>query len=290
MKKYFRVSIAIFLLTSIWSQLTLASVNFGVQAPRGTIKAMAKWGELGTYLSGQIGEEVTIVPLGPSVTADAVSDGRVDFVLSNPVIALVLREKQASTVMVTMNTSSGSQFAGVILTGKDSGVSTSKELIGKSVMAFKFKKSAAAYVFQVKHMNDQGISPHKDFGSFKEAKRQDEIVLAVKNGLVDGGFVKSGLLESMVNEGKLQWGDIVVLDEKTDSLNKKHSTVLYPNWTISAAQRADKALTQKLKTALLALSKEDAAAKKAKIVGFVEALPLDGLADTLKSLALPPYN
>ena len=70
-------------------------------------------------------------------------------------------------------------------------------------MGFKFKRSAAAYVFQVKHMQDLGIDPHKDFAVFKEAKKQDDIVLAVKSGLFDAGFVKSGLLEAMVKKGKV---------------------------------------------------------------------------------------
>jgi ABC-type phosphate/phosphonate transport system substrate-binding protein len=270
--------------------VSAAEVKFGVMASRGNIKAMKKWGDMGKYLSVEIGSPVKIVPLHPKDAIKAVSSGKVDYALTNPVLTVIMVEKLGATPVVTMNKKTGSQFAGVIISKKGSGITKAADLKGKKVMGFKFKKSAAAYVFQVKHMVDNGIDPHKDFAVFKEAKKQDDIVLAVKAGAFDAGFVKSGLLEAMVKEGKISLSDFDIVDQKSDSLKAVHTTTLYPSWYVSAPSNADAVTSGKIKSALLKLDANNDASKKAKIVGFVEPLDLSGLKDTLKSLKLPPYN
>lgn len=269
--------------------VSAAEVKIGVQAPRGALKALKRWGELGKYLAAELGGPVKIVPLQPGAFAPAVTDGKVDYTLSNPVVAVILQHKLGAQPLVTINKKSGSQFAGVILSKKGSGISKAADLKGKKVMGFKFKRSAAAYVFQVKHLMDKGIDPHKDFSVFKEAKKQDDIVLAVKAGVFDAGFVKSGLLESMAKDG-IAISDFIIVDKQSDSLAAVHSTALYPEWTMSAPKNADAATTSKLKSALLKMTASTPASKKAKIVGFVNARSLDNLSATLKSLNLPPFK
>ena len=273
------------------SNMVFAQVKVGVMAPRGALKAMKRWGDLGTYLQTSIGNEVTIVPLKPNETIDAVKNGSVDYMLSNPVLAVIMEKKLQSKPLATMKRKSGSQFAGVIISKKGSGITKAEHLKGKKVMGFKFKRSAAAYVFQVKHLKDKGIDPHKDFALFKEAKKQDDIVLGVKSGLFDAGFIKSGLLEAMVKEGKVKMEDFEIVDQKTDdSLKHVHSTKLYPEWMLTAGSKTDAATSDKIKAALLKLNAGEQASKSAKIEGFVDALSLGELDDTLKSLNLPPYE
>jgi len=267
-----------------------AEIKVGVQAPRGNLKAMKRWSEVGKYLSAETGVKIKIVPLKPNKTVKAVADGKVDFMLANPVLTVVMKEKLGSTPLVTMNKKTGSQFAGVIIANKNAGISKAADLKGKKVMGFKFKRSAAAYVFQVKHMKDHGIDPHKDFAVFKEAKKQDDIVFAVKAGNFDAGFIKSGLLEVMAKEGKIKMSDFVIIDQQKDGLTAVHTTTLYPEWYMSAASKTDKALAGKIKSALLKLGSDTVASKKAKIVGFVAPLDLKNLEGTLQALKLPPYN
>jgi len=269
---------------------TAAEIKFGVMAPRGNLPALKRWTEVGKYLESETGSKVKIVPLKPNKAVKAASSGKVDYMLVNPVLTVLMQEKIGAIPMVTMKKKSGSQFAGVIISKKGSGITKAADLKGKKVMGFKFKRSAAAYVFQVKHMMDNGIDPHKDFAQFKEAKSQDDIVLAVKSGGFDAGFIKSGLLEVMEKEGKVSLADFEIIDQKSDSLSSVHTTSLYPEWYVSATSKADPATNEKVKAALMKLSGGDAASKKAKIVGFVEPLNLDVLKATLKALKLAPYN
>ncbi len=290
MKKLLSYFIAVLCFNIATITAVQAEIKVGVMDNRGAINAIKRWGDLGEYLKASIGTDVKIIPLKANKIVDAVSDGSVDYILTNPVLTVIVKKKLNNIPLATMKRKSGSQFSGVIFSKKGSGITKAADLKGKKVMGFKFKRSAAAYVFQVKHLKDQGIDPHKDFAVFKEAKKQDDIVLAVKAGLFDAGFVKSGLLEAMEKEGKIKLSDFEIVDKQNDDFKHVHSTALYPEWSISASAKADASTSKKLKAALLKLSAGDQASKSAKIVGFVEALSLDELDNTLKTLKLPPYN
>ncbi len=288
--KLLRNSLCVVAGLAIMGTAIAKDINLGVQASRGAVKALKLWTELGNYISTETGHKVNIIPLNPSQTMKAVKAGRVDFLLSNPVVAVGVIVKHKYVPLVTRVKKSGSQFGGVIFASKKSGIKTANDLKGKNVMAYKFKRSAAAYVFQVKHLKDKGIDAHKDFKTFRQAKKQDDIVLAVSRGVVDAGFVKTGMLESMAKEGKVKMDDFYVIDQVKDDFKQVHSTQLYPQWTLTVKPGYDAAIVEKLKAALLKLKPDHKAAKKAKVKGFVEAVSLDGLKETLKSLKLPPYN
>lgn len=265
-------------------------ITFGVQAPRGAVKAMGRWGELGEYLKSELGVNVSIVALSPSKTVEAVAAGKVDFVLANPALTLAMRENNGITPLVTINKKTGAYFSGVIISKKGSGITKAADLKGKKVMGFKFGKSAAAYVFQVKHLLDQGIDANKDFAVFKQAKKQDDIVLAVKAGAFDAGFIRSGLLESMAKEGVISMDDFEIVDSQSDSFTMVHSTELYPEWFVSATSSVDGESRDKMKAVLLKLDANSKASKKANIVGFIEPLDLSALELALRALKLPPYE
>jgi len=286
-----KVAVVFLLVLVFFSQGLLAEIKFGVIAPRGALKANAKWGELAGYLQQKTGEPVKLYPVTPDKVEKAIASGKVDLMLGNPVTTVILTEKHGASPLATIKKKAGPQFAGVIIAKKGSGITTGKHLKGKKVMAFKFGKSAAAYVFQVYHLRKMGVDPHKDFSSFRQAKKQDDIVLAVKSGVIDGGFVRSGLLEAMEREGKIKISDFTIVDQKFgDGFPLVHSTQTYPEWYVVASKRANTAMVGKIKSALLGLRPADHAAQKAKIKGFVDPLDLKGLKDTLQSLKLAPYN
>ncbi|TPW17529.1 MAG: PAS domain S-box, partial [Halothiobacillaceae bacterium] len=138
------------------------------------------------------------------------------------------------------------------------------------------------------HVMQMGVNS-TEFASFVESKKQDDIPLAVKSGVVDVGFVRTGLLESMQKEGKISIDDFIIIDEKKDVLPLVHSTDLYPEWFLMASKKASDEVAAKIKTAVLALKPGDAAAKSAAIDGFVEPISLENLKTALKALKVAPY-
>jgi twitching motility protein PilJ len=292
MKKTLFVLLTAFCLFVCFSPLiAYAELKLGVNAERGELKAMKEWGELANYLSSEIGQPVKLVPIPVAKLLDAAENKEVDFILANPVQSVVVKEKHGFVPVATLNDKMGSQFAGVIIAKKGNGITKGSDLKGKNVMSLKFKSAAGAYLFQTYHLLQQGIDAHRDFASFKEGQKQDDLVLAVKAGVIDAAFIRSGLLESMESEGKVKIDDFVIVDKRDDSgFSFLHSTILYPEWFFSATSKTDPKITAKLKTALLKMTPDSKASKEAGIKGFVNALSTDGLKQAMKALKVAPYN
>jgi len=268
-----------------------SEIRIGVLAPRGELKALTQWSEFGKYMENKLGQPVKIVPLAPPDVVKAASNGNVDFVLSHPAHTLALIENHHATTIATLNKDSGPQFSGVIIAKSGSGIEKASDLRGKKVMSLEFNKAAGAYIFQTYHLKQQGIDVHKDFASLKEGKKQDDLVLAVRAGVIDAAFIRSGLLEAMEKEGKIKISDFIIVDKQTTpGFSLLHSTALYPEWYFSAISSVAKNMLEKAKSAVLDLPENSQAAKKAKIKGFVLPLPLDQMKAALKSLKISPYN
>jgi ABC-type phosphate/phosphonate transport system substrate-binding protein len=276
---------------SLTQHLFAAELKLGVIAPRGELNAKKSWTELAKYLSGQLGQTVTLVPLHPSKVVSSTMEREVDFILSHAAHTIQLQERHGGTPIATVNGMQGPFFAGVIIAKKGSGIRTAEDLRGKEVMSMNFRAAAGAYMFQTYHLLKKGIDPHKDFGSIQWVEKQDDLVLAIKLGLIDAGFVRTGMLESMEKEGRIKMADFVIVDERQgDGLSLVHSTDLYPEWYFSTMSNVSKETAAKVKAALVEITDTMPAAQAARVRGFVEPLPLDGMREVLKTLNLPPYK
>ena len=266
-------------------------IRIGVLAPRGELKAMQRWTEFGNYLGKQTGQSVKIVPLAPPKVIQAAKNKEVNFVLSHPPHTVALQEKYGAKPLATLNKKSGSQFAGVIIAKKGSGITKASDLRGKKVMSLKFKVAAGAYIFQTYHLKQQGINVHRDFASIKQGKKQDDLVLAVNAGIIDAAFVRSGLLEAMQKEGKIKMSNFVIVDQRVDKNFKPvHTTELYPEWYLSSLKGNNPKLAKKVKAAARKMGSDIDASKAAKINGFIEPLSLARMKAALKSLKISPYD
>lgn len=291
MKKTLFVFLTVFsLFVCLNPLIAYGELKLGVNAKRGELKAMEEWGEIANYLSSEIGQPVKLVPLSMDNLEAAIENRNVDILLANPVQTVIAKEKGTFTPLVTLKGKYGSQFAGVIIAKKGNGIAKAADLKGKKAMARDSKSAAGAYIFQAYHLYKQGIDVNKDL-SLTEAKKQDDIVLAVKAGIVDAGFVRTGQLEAMEKEGKIKMDDFAIVDQRKDSdFPFVHSTVLYPEWFFSASSKVDSKLTAKIKTALLKITPETKASKAASINGFVEPISTEGLKTAMKTLKVAPFN
>ena len=290
MKIRFFVQMMIMLLSAGgWGAVQAETVKLAINAPRGSVET-AKWEALFKQLGAKIGKDILIMPYAPGKIAEAIGNGDVDFALVNPALAVIISEKYHAQPLATVKAQGTPYFAGVIIASQSSGITRVADLKGKKVMGFQIGVSAGGYVFQAYHLMKKGIDPHKDFAVFKEARRQDEIPLEVELGMMDAGMLRSGVLESMAKAGLIDLKKIVVLDQRNDELPHLHSTDLYPEWFLMAAEHVNAALAEKLKAAALAVKAKDPATKEAGIDGFVEAISLDGMTKALKALKLPPYE
>ena len=289
--KIFRLVTVLFLLLTGPTLTFAQEIKVGVLAPRGELKANARWQEFAQYLSSQMGQAVVIVPLPPARVASTADSGKIDFLLSHSPHTVYVEEKLGAKVLATLNTKAGPRFGGVIVTKKGSGITSADDLRGKNVMSLKFKAAAGAYIFQTFHLTQKGIDPHKDFASIREGKKQDDLVLAVKNGLIDAAFIRTGLLENMQREGKIKIDEFEIVDKRTDEgFTLLHTTALYPEWCLSALPSVSSDDAAKMADAVFGMKPDMPAATKARIKGFVKPIPMDGIKQALKTLHIAPFS
>lgn len=267
------------------------TVFLGVISARGIELTYKRYNPLAEYFSTALGTEVKVVPLDHAKNLPYLRDGKVDFLLTNPTIAATIYDQIDVTLLANLNKDSGHQFGGVIFSRQDSEIRTVHDIVNKRVLAYKPEKSAGGYIFQRYHLLKKGIDTHSQLLWLRAAKTQDIIVEAVGGGHADVGFIRTGILEYMAQEGKIRIEDFHVIDEvKNSPFPQAHSTALYPEWYLIAGTNVNEKLRQKFTQAALAITTDMDVAKKSNINGFVSPLDLTPLVNVLKELRIPPFD
>lgn len=264
-----------------------ADISIGVSSPRGEAQAAAQWSEFARYLEGKVGQPVTLTPVAVAKMDQLIADKKVDFAICNPVQAVGMSHQHGMPLLASLVLPDGAQFGGVIIANPKSGVAKVADLKGKTVAALS-GTSAGAYLFQSYEALKKGLHVPQDFARVLEVKKQDDVVLAVKAGVMDAGFVRTGVLEAMMKEGKIAEGDVVVVDRKP-GFPMALSTALYPEWYMVNVT-GDAAKAAKVKAAAIALGADSPAASAAKIKGFSEPLDSAPVVEMMKALKVAPFS
>ncbi len=264
-----------------------AEIKVGVLAKRGAATAMGKWKATGDYLTAKLGEPVTIIPLKFTAIEPMVKDGKIDFMLANPAFYVEMEKKYGVKAVATLiNSRDGkalNAFGGVILVRANSPIKTLADIKGKKFMCVKYSSFGGAQMAWRLFL-ENGIDPKKDFAVFAEGKKHDNVVLAVKNGVMDAGTVRSDTLERMAAEGKINMADFRIINQVQDDFPFVHSTPLYPEWPMAALGHVDAGKGAKLGAALQAMTSGEQAAQNAKVVGWSAAADYGPVRDCLKAI------
>lgn len=269
------------------SQAQGKPVRFGILSIDSAVSVNERYHPLLDYLETEIGRPFELIPLTQKSQFTEVEAGNLDFTTNNPLAAVQIRRLYNTKFLVTHSRpETGSQFSGLIVVRADSDIKTLEDLRGKRVACVNFQTAAAGCVFQIYHLLQNGIDPEKEFASFTENKSQDSIVLAVINGTIDAGFIRTGQLEKMVAKELIpNVKALRVLDPADDGFLYTHTTALYPEWPIAALPQTDSELVERVRQVLLSLPEGHPSLKPAKVSNFIPSVSyedLDLLVETLK--------
>ena len=270
--------------------------KIGVLAKRGAAKTMKKWKATANYLTKEIaGKTFIIVPLDFTKIAPAAKKESVDFILANSSIYVELeKEFGASPVATMINSRQGKplkEFGGIIVAkAGNSKINTLADLKGKKFMAVK-KNSVGGWRMAYRLLKDNGIDPYKDFKKMVFGGTHDNVLLAVRNGVMDAGTVRTDTYERMVSEGKLKDSDFKVINSQNHpGFPFKCSTRLYPEWPLAKLASTPDALANEVAAALIKMKADSKAAKASKVVGWTKPLDYSTVDDCLKVLKVGPYK
>ncbi len=256
------------------------TVRIGVLAYRGIDKTLNNWAPTAQYLTRHIpGYKFSIVPLNNDDIGSAIKSRSVEFVLTNPGSYVELASAYGITRIATLEskTQQGgtSKFGAVIFTRTDRrDIRDLADLKGKRFMAV-HKNAFGGWWLAWRELKHNGINPHSDFKQLVFAGfPQDKIVYAVRDGKVDAGTVRTGLLESMALAGKIRLQDFHVLNaQHVDGFPYLLSTKLYPDWAFAVLPKTAADLAPKVLIALLQMKRGDAAAVAGGYAAW--SVPLD---------------
>ncbi len=262
-----------------------AEIKLGVLAKRGNKRATEKWGATADYLSSKLGEKVTLIPLKFTAIEPIVKSGKIDLLLANPSFFVEMEKKYGARALTTLiNMREGkalNEFGAVILSRADSNIKTLADVKGKKFMCVKYSGFGGAQMAWRLFL-DNGIDPKKDFAAFTEGRKHDNVVMAVKKGVMDAGTVRTDTLERMAGTGAINMADFHIIHEIKDDFPHVRSTRLYPEWPMAALKHFDVGKGKKVAAALQALPRDHQAIKNARMAGWSSVADYSPVVDCLK--------
>ncbi len=205
-----------------------------------------------------------------------------------------LEEKYGVSRLATMVTSDinrpNNVFGGVIFTREDrDDINSLRDLKNKSFMAVD-KDSLGGFQMAWREMNALGINPYRDFSRLEFGGIHDRVVMAVLDGKVDAGTVRTDILERMDAAGTIDIDDLKFINLRhKDKFLSLHSTRLYPEWPFSKLSHTSPELARQVAVALLQIPPSNSPLSSDKYTNWSIPLDYHEVRALFKELALPPY-
>lgn len=303
--KFFKyISLALIICLYFLPQATIATAKtepaalvFAVFAYLGHEQTYAKYRPLVDYLNDTLPDLVFELKVLSQKDIEAgITHQNLDIVTTNPAHFTVIRQQMSLTGVIATLVSRDSgkplyQLGGAIIVRADNtDIHTLQDIRGK-VIATPSTRHMGGYRAQAYELFRAGIRLPTDVAEIMELHVHQYVVQAILAGEADVGFVRDGILESMIDAKVLSWDEIRIIAEQTHvNFPYRISTRLYPEWPVFALSHVEESAVRRVASALFALSPEHPAAIAANIHGYT--IPGDYMLveEASRTLRLPPFD
>lgn len=273
------------------------NIVLGILAYRPKPESRTRWQPLADYLARALpGKKVQLSVLGYLEMEEALRRHELDFILTNPAHYIQLRQKNGLSgvlaTLVELEDGHPVTFVGGVIfrSGKRDDIARLEDLKGK-ILATVGNDSLGGYRLQVHDLLHDGVQMPDDTRIFVTDVPHDLVLQAVLEGRADAGLIRTGVIEAMVREGRLEAGQIHVLNRQdVPGFPYAVSTRLYPEWPFVALPHVDARIARRVAAALLSLEPDTPAARNAGIHGFAIPADYSPVEDLLRELRLPPFE
>jgi PAS domain S-box-containing protein len=226
----------------------------------------------------------------------AIARKEVDFVFTNPAhyIELSHRVNLSGALATVIETEGGhplSEFGGTIFSLRErSDIDSLQDVAGKRV-AIPDASSLGGYHMQAFELVQAGVALPDQNHLLVTGTPHDKAIWAVVSGKADVGFVRAGVIEHMIAEGKLDSGKLKVL-HRLDLPNFPFasSTRLYPEWPFIVLPHVDARISRRVASALLAIEPGSKLMKSIGPHGFAVPADYSPVEDLMRELRVPPFD
>jgi diguanylate cyclase (GGDEF)-like protein/PAS domain S-box-containing protein len=253
-----------------------SGIKIGILSFESKSDTASRWQPTANYLNASLPQQrFEFVPLNYDELNAAVKSGELDFVMTNPEHYVVLRNVFRLSPMVTLNTlinkKASSSFGSVIFTRTElADILRLEDVKGRKVAAVALYSLggflAAADIFRQHHMDLRS----SDVRSLTfTGTPHTNVIHEVMAGNAEVGIVRTGVLEKMAEQGKLDLSQVRVLNAQPQSIfPQRLSTELFPEWPFAAMPRATPDLVKAVALALLNIPPDSSYAHAGSYYGF----------------------
>ena len=258
------------------------TLKVAVRAISGVSDANKAWGKTIDYLSENIkGYDFQLIPIvGFQEMRIAARNKSIDFILTNPLAYIEINKQSDITRILTLNKKqpngiASNTFSSVIFTSSDkTDINSLDDLYGKSIMGV-HEEAFGGWLMALRELYKNNFDPYEDSSEviFSSNNTHQAVVNAVINGNADVGVVRTGIIEHLIEQGKIKLNSIKVLNAHNDNLMALHSTQHYPEWPFSVMPHVSSEISNKIFKTLLNIKASSPAAVAGKYSNW--SAPLD---------------
>ncbi len=291
------------LLPLVWGMTLLTTppvaaetITLGVLASRPEAMVEQRFQPLADYLSGQLAErEVRLRVLDQAQLDREIAHLHLDLVLTDPAHYLRIRSANSLTsALVTLVRGEGeaatSSLGGVIISrAENAAIRRLEDLAGRRV-AIPAQGSFCGHLVQRFEFEQRHGRPPRA-SAFIASGGHDQVLEAVLAGDAEAGFLRSGVIEEWIAEGRLDPAQLRIINpQPLAGYPYRASTRLYPEWPVAALPHMESEIPRRVAAALLTLEPDHPAALAAGISGFKPPANYLAVEQLLRELRLPPYD
>ena len=274
----------------------VAPLRIGVLANRPKPQAEAQWQPLAIYLQSALAQPVELTVCNHQELDAAAAQHRVDVVITTAGHFILLQKNAGlSAPVATLISSEGTNeltaFGGVIFTRSNrTDIASLADLSGQRIAAVSLE-AFGGYQMQVFEMVEAGLPLPAGNRMLFTGLPQDNVINAVLAGRADAGFVRAGMIETLVQEGKLDPGRLKVINRQNlPAFPYAVSTRLFPEWPVAVMPQVDRHLASRLAAALFLLPHDSLKGPVGVLHGFDVPANYDDVEKVLRRLRLPPFE
>lgn len=271
-------------------------VRIGVLAYRDQWTTLARWQPTAEYLNGTVaGHRFQIVTYDHTGLHNALNAGKLDFILTNTGHFLELKQSFGVVPVATLVNRHEdrplTRFGAAVFARADrDDIVAFADLQGLRFVATG-REAFGGFQMAWYELRKYGLDPFADFDVLQlTGLPQDQVVLTVRDRLADAGTVRTGVLERMAQEGKIDLNEFKIIGSRSDdSFPYLHSTPLYPEWPLARTSRTTPELAKAVAEALYALEPHSEPAVGARISGWTVPLDYGAAEAVLRELEVAPF-